>query len=226
MDSKTDSKSQTNTCLKGCLVGCLIIVGLGILMGIGCLVCTGSFFGPMMGTIANAAKIQAHFTKLESEGWEVDDSQSNQPEGFGAKVESDQLMTWRARENRDDEWTIYTWEMRLADESAQRNLEEGDLSNWQALRNWALVPRTQAALDVHEELNLPLPDGFELEPLDDEGSSGNRLKDRANEDEEDEAGTDDETDDTDERIEDTDEEQPDDEEPDEDRPQKPRRGDT
>jgi len=171
-----EEKPKTNTCLKGCLVGCLIIVGLGILMGIGCLVCTGSVFGPLFGTIRNVAKIQAHFTKLENEGWEVDDSESNQPEGFGAKVESDTLMTWRARENRDDEWTVYTWEMRLADENAQRSMEEGDFSNWQALKNWILVPRTQAALDVHRELNLPLPDGFELEPLDNDHAAGNRDK--------------------------------------------------
>jgi len=172
----------SNTCGKSCLVGCLILVGLGILMGIGCLVCGVSLTKGFWNAGRNISKISAYFDEKKNAGWEVDDSESNQPEGAGFKTESDVLMTWRARENPDDDWTVYTWEMRPVDEQAMQKVEQG---NWQAiLGEWIVVPRTQAALDVHHELNLPLPPNFELQPVGEEdrnadnGRQGKPSRDR------------------------------------------------
>jgi hypothetical protein len=114
----------------------------------------------------NVNKISAYFKEKKNAGWEVDDSESNQPEGRGFNAEADVPMTWRARQNPDDDWTVYTWEMQPADDQAMQKLQPGD---WKAaFGEWFVVPRTQAALDVHHELNLPLPPNFELQPTGEE----------------------------------------------------------
>jgi hypothetical protein len=149
-----DLSMSSSSCGKACLVGCIIVVVLSILAGIGCFVCVAN--SPLGAGLKNTVKIQTYFTNLESQGWEVDDSESNQPSGYGVNVETGQLMIWKARENPDDEWTYYVWEFGPVNPNA---LNEGDI--W-AMFDLQLLPRTEAALDVHRELNLPLPDGFEL----------------------------------------------------------------
>jgi len=104
----------------------------------------------------NVVQIQGYFTNLQNQGWQVDDSQSNQPSGFGVEVETGQLMIWKARESGDDDWGYYVWEFSMADPQA---LEQGE---WQAVFNLMVLPRTEEALDVHRELNLQLPDNFQM----------------------------------------------------------------
>jgi hypothetical protein len=173
MDSNSSS-SSSNNCGKVCLFSCLGCFGLGVVLFLvlliaSCAGCTAflGMFGGLFQAIGNVAKISSYFDDLESKGWEVDDSQSNQPSGYGSNVEAGTPMVWRARENRNDEWTDYVWELGPADPEAFRSLEEdGNMDNFKAAMNWVLIPRTEAALDVHEELGLPLPDNFELDPID------------------------------------------------------------
>ena len=140
---------------------------------------SSGLFGGMFSSIGNIIKIQAHFEDLKSQGWEVDDSQSNQGGGYGGNVESGTPMIWRARETPDDEWIDYVWEFGPADPEAFEDAESGEDVNFSALMNWTLLPRTEAALEVHEELGLSLPDDFELEPWDeDTGRDRDRDRDR------------------------------------------------
>jgi hypothetical protein len=139
-------------------------------------------FGGLFQGIANVSKISTYFEDLKTEGWEVDDSLSNQPSGYGAEVESETPMIWKARESADDDWTLYVWTF-SADTEAMNRLGEGDEFNWsdlQAMMNFTLTPRTEAALEVHRELELPLPDDFELEPWDESGvdSGGDQNRDK------------------------------------------------
>jgi len=190
---KVNQQTQSsggNTCLKACLVGCLIVVVVVVLGGIGCIVCVGKAGKGLWGAIGGVTKISAYFDAKKAQGWEVDDSQSNQPQGYGAQVQAGQLMTWRARENRDDDWTIYTWELRMANEDAAQKMNEGQTPDWREFLNWILVPRTQAAMDVHEELKLPLPDGFTLEPIDEGDQTGNGNRDKDQNPDEGNAGSD------------------------------------
>jgi len=161
---------QPKTILKAILVGCILIAVFGILVAAGCLWCGFNLFGGLFRTLASTAKIQAHFRDLESRGWEVDDSESKQPEGYGTEVQIGDIMIWRAREKPEDEWTYYVWE------AAVPELEEAD-EDVTKLLDFMLLPRTQAALEVHRELKLPLPENFELrewKPVSDkyEGSDG------------------------------------------------------
>ncbi|MCX6645014.1 MAG: hypothetical protein NTY09_01445 [bacterium] len=139
--------------------------------------------GGLFQGIANVSKISTYFEDLKTKGWEVDDSQSNQPSGYGANVESETPMIWKARENPEDDWTLYVWTL-SADTEAMNRLGEGkgNQFNWsdlQAMMNFTLTPRTEAALEVHRELGLPLPDDFELEPWDESGGdSGDSGTDR------------------------------------------------
>ncbi len=146
---------QSKTCLKVVLVGCIMLAVLGILVAAGCLWCGFNLFGGLFRTLASTAKIKTYFTGLESQGWEVDDSESRQPEGYGAEVEIGDIMIWRAREKPEDEWTYYVWEAAIPEvEKADEDVTK--------LLDFMLLPRTQAALDVHHELKLPLPENFEL----------------------------------------------------------------
>lgn len=184
---------DSSNCGKVCLITCLTCAALIVLFVLlvtimtcaGCACMSSGLFGGMFSSIGNIIKIQAHFEDLRSQGWEVDDSQSNQGGGYGGNVEAGTPMIWRARENPDDEWIVYVWEFGPADPEAFENLEDEEMPDWSALMNWTLLPRTEAALEVHEELNLPLPDDFELIPWD-EDDGGDRDRDRDRDRDEDE----------------------------------------
>jgi len=180
---------SSNTCGKACLITCLSCLGLMVLLAViafigtcaGCAVFSG-LFGGLWRSIGGTMKINNHFKQLEEQGWEVDWSQSGQSRGYGAEVEAGQPMIWRARENPDDEWIVYVWELRPEDPEALEKLGEEGEFDLSALGGWNLVPRTEAALEVHEELELPLPDDFELEPWGEDGhgkDDGDEDRDRA-----------------------------------------------
>lgn len=178
---------DSNNCGKVCLISCLtcaailvlFVLAITIMTCAGC-ACMGSgLFGSMFKSVGHIMKIQAHFEDLKSQGWEVDDSQSGQPSGYGGSAQAGTPMIWRARENPDDEWTEYVWEFGPADPDAFEEAESGEAADFSALMNWIVIPRTEAALEVHEELDLPLPDDFELEPWDeDRGREKDRDQDR------------------------------------------------
>jgi hypothetical protein len=162
----------------GCVVLTILFVVLPMIAisCFGCAACAGAMpmFGSLFQGIANISKISSYFEDLKTQGWEVDDSQSNQPSGFGANVESDIPMIWKARENPDDDWTLYVWTLNMNADAMNnmQNEEEPSLEDLRSLMNFTLTPRTEAALEVHRELGLTLPDDFELEPWDEEGGNG------------------------------------------------------
>lgn len=168
---------DSSTCGKTCLIGCIILFVLGIIVVGGCLYCGYNIFG---GLFQSAIKIEGYFTELRNEGWIVDDSQSNQPSGYGVSVETGELMIWRAKENEEDDWIYYVWEIPIPDPESS----DADLS---ALLNLTIIPRTEAALEAHEELDLELPDDFELDewhPPDEDRRD--RRRDRDEDEDEDE----------------------------------------
>jgi hypothetical protein len=191
-----ENTGSSNNCGKVCLFSCLGCLGLVILLVLilfiatcaGCAGCMGGLgqaFGGLWKSIGEVSKISKHFEDLKAQGWEVDDSQSNQPSGYGSNVEADVPMIWRARENPDDEWTEYVWELSMPN---VENLEGKDSSDmdWSDFANMfemQLVPRTEAALEVHRELGLDLPDDFVLEPWAGDGG-GNGTRDKENPDDE------------------------------------------
>jgi hypothetical protein len=129
--------------------------------------------GGLLQALGNVGKINGYFEDLQNDGWEVDSSQSNQPSGFGAEVEAGTPMIWRARETSDDEWIDYVWTFGPRTGAAGNGEDQGGTGqiDFMAMMDFELVPRTEAALEVHQELGLPLPDDFELEPWD--GGDGN-----------------------------------------------------
>ncbi len=159
---------DSSTCGKTCLIGCVILFVLGIIVVGGCVYCGYNIFG---GLFQSAIKIEGYFTELRNEGWIVDDSESNQPSGYGASVDSGQLMIYKAKETEDDDWIYYVWEIPIPDGESS----DADLS---ALLNLTIIPRTQAALEAHEELNLELPDDFELDEWSPDADDRDRDRDR------------------------------------------------
>lgn len=179
-----ENQGGGGSCGKACMWtcgGCAIVIVLFVLMTVigatcfGCTVCAGmsSLFGGLFQAIGHVSDINTYFEDLEDEGWDVDFSDSNQPSGYGASVDDETPMIWRARESGDDEWIEYVWTFGL-DEGALEELESMDEDDFdfsmlgEALK-FTLLPRTEAALEVHEELGIPLPDDFELQPLDEDG---------------------------------------------------------
>lgn len=194
-----EEKQGGSSCGKACgwtCVGCVILMILFVGVPLiafscfGCAACAGAL--PMLSGIfqgvGNASKIGNYFNDLEDQGWEVDSSQSEQPQGYGASIDSEKPMIWRARESEDDEWITYVWTFGT-DPAVIERLGESEEPNWSdfgALFNFQLIPRTEAALEVHEELGLPLPDDFELVPWDEEdGGRPERTRDRDRDDTED-----------------------------------------
>lgn len=170
---------DSQTCGKGCMVGCIVVVVLVILLGAGCYI----ILRPAINMGMDVVKISTYFEELRADGWEVDDSDSNQPEGYGFNFEDNEPMVWRARETADDDWIYYVWEVRFGEEG--RRVPTG----LQDIRNLSMLPRTEEALEVHEELGLALPDGFELEdpwePPEDTDRGRDRTRDRDRTDDQD-----------------------------------------
>jgi hypothetical protein len=181
---------DSSNCGKVCLISCLscaalivLFVLLMFIMACASCACMSSGFLGLFGAMGNVAKIQAHFDDLEAQGWDVDSSQSNQGAGYGSNVESGVPMIWRAREHADDEWTEYVWELAPIDPATGEIAQNFENMGWSQMMNltWFLVPRTEAALEVQEELELPLPENFELQPWEEEGG---RDRDRDRDEEE------------------------------------------
>lgn len=160
---------DSRSCGKACLIGCIVIVVLLVIAGAGCLVCASRMGGGFFSAALNLARIQKHFETLEEQGWEVEHPDSVKQGDFGAQLEPGESITWRARENRDDDWTIYTWRTEL-----------GRGEGWETILGVSIIPITEAALDVHRELGLSLPEAYELPPsAQDDGTQKER---RAGED--------------------------------------------
>ena len=126
-----ENQSSGNSCGKACMWtcgGCVVLTILFVVLPMiaiscfGCAACAGMapMFGGLFQGIANVTKISTYFEDLKTEGWEVDDSLSNQPSGYGAEVESETPMIWKARESADDDWTLYVWTFSADTEAMNR----------------------------------------------------------------------------------------------------------
>ncbi|HEX9743855.1 MAG TPA: hypothetical protein VGB30_00355 [bacterium] len=171
-------------CGKGCLIGCGVVAAIGLIIaGIAVYI-----MWPFIDMGANQiAKVTLYFEDLKDKGWDVDDTMSNQPSGMGFEAEAGVPMTWRARESSGDDWTEYTWMIVFGE--GETDFETMD---WQDFKNATFVPVTEAALEVHNELDLPLPDWYDISDYD---SSSDSRHDR-NRDEVDESDEDNTNEDT------------------------------
>jgi len=204
MESDSNKSSSSNNCGKVCLFSCLGCIGLIVLFALiillvtcaGCTSCMGglgNMFGGLWNAYGQVSEIQGYFEDLKAEGWEVDDSQANQQSGYGSNVETDVPMIWRARESEDDDWTEYVWVLSMPNAEELENMdgEDFDFSDLGGLMEMVLLPRTEAAVEVHEELGFDLPDDFELEPWtgrdrDRDRDDEDRVRDRRDRDRDDE----------------------------------------
>jgi hypothetical protein len=106
--------------------------------------------------------------QLESEGWRVEypngQTEFTPPSGDGSLI---YFIATKPGENTSE---VYVWEYYRSSERSRTMLRERGISEnlwWLPSRSF-LIPRSEAALDAHRKLELPLPDGFVLEELDQE----------------------------------------------------------
>jgi hypothetical protein len=106
--------------------------------------------------------------QLESEGWSVEypngQTEFTPPSGDGSLI---YYIATRPGENTSE---VYVWEYYRSSERSRAILRERGISEnlwWLPSRSF-LIPRTEAALDAHIKMGLPLPDGFVLEEQDQE----------------------------------------------------------
>ena len=118
------------------------------------------------------AALTAHFQSLKQQGWEVDDSaiqaQSKAMQSYGRGGTapggtpfgpgSSGELVWKARKSDSDPWTEYIWTMYMPD---PRTLPSPPNPSNVFDMLW-IVPKNDAALEIHNQLGLPLPPNFKL----------------------------------------------------------------
>ncbi len=119
--------------------------------------------------------ISIHFREIKEWAWEVDDS--GNPTDPPAEVTSHETWRWRVRREPDEQWTEYAWELYPIDEESLRFLEDRGISvdQWRKTTYElehggkgamaVLLPVTDAALELHLQLGLQLPDSYEIQML-------------------------------------------------------------
>ncbi len=115
-----------------------------------------------------------HFYERESYRTEVESPKA--PGWRLSEYRETQTLRWRTRESPGGTWVEYIWELHSMTSSSLENLRARGIptDNW--WQDWAashgfvsneissiLLPTNEAALEVHLELNLPLPEGFDLD---------------------------------------------------------------
>ena len=106
--------------------------------------------------------------QLESEGWEV--KFPTQQVNFIPPAGDGSLIYFVAKGTDDEIWTAFVWEYYRSSESSRAMLRERNIPDnlwWLPSRSF-LIPRSEGAIDAHRSLNLPLPDSFVLEEVDED----------------------------------------------------------
>ncbi len=164
--SQTNGKKQDDW-PRILMIGCLVLA-LIFIVGVGG--CTYFVYRMVPKTIGGAMNftnqvmaLETYFEDLRMQGWQVDNSQAQQYTGGVGSQASGQnpsvpemLFIYKARENSGDEWIYYVWEMDMGPMTNSTN-------PFTTMSEISMVPRTQEALDVHEELGMELEDNFKLD---------------------------------------------------------------
>jgi hypothetical protein len=159
-DPQTPGPAKFLSCFIYFLLIFMVIMGL-------------AYFGHGLGILNEqlnfgmAYKVWEYGQTLKSQGWEieypVDTEEFVPPSGDGS------LIWFAVRKEPDDpDWVNYIWEYYQSSSASRAILRERGISDalwWFPSRSF-LIPRTQAALDAHLEIGLPLPGDFEVEELD------------------------------------------------------------
>jgi hypothetical protein len=130
-----------------------------------------------------------YFDRLKSEGWEVD---STTPRTVSYRYEGNSMgvvreketLIWKARPDSTQQWTEYIWELYPVNKTTFDLLSSQSIptDNWwmrgvevntfgvsatgsPGLDGYKtiLLPANEAALEVHHQLCLRLPEGFKIE---------------------------------------------------------------
>jgi len=178
-----DPKKNSNcgkTCCISC-VGCSCLVIVAFVAGLIVVAVMGvKLFMDLSPAFTQIKEINDYFTELQEDGWEVQ-MPITDVSGDTVGFDPDDPLIWLARENPDDDWTVYIWEFSITEEAfeflmdfAEDNevsKEYDDLDQMMrdvnmvidGLKQARMIPHSEAALEVHEELDLELPEDFRLD---------------------------------------------------------------
>lgn len=150
---RSPSPGKILTCILYFLLIFLAIMGI-------------AYFGHGLRSLNNqlnfgmAQKAWDYGNKLQSEGWQVE--YPAEMENFIPPTGDGSLIFFMARESEDNAWVEYIWEFYQSSDRSRAILRERGMPDnlWWLPSRTFLIPLTEAALDAHKELDLPLPDDF------------------------------------------------------------------